>query len=149
MALGVGFIASVFLNFVQSQHASQDHKLLQGEITDLRYQVNLDKLAATGPTPSASPVATPEASPSPSPTPGASPSPSPSPAGAVAGDSTKTATVKKSGNIHVGASTTSKVLVPYTQLPVGTSVTLGSMSGKFQQITFNGTTGYILASYLQ
>jgi len=145
IALGVGFVASVFLNFVQSQHAAQDHKLLQGEITDLRYQVNLDKVAAAGPT--ASPVATPEASPSPSPSPSASPTPSPS--AVLDASTTKTATHKSPHNVHKGADQTSKIVIAYTQLPVGTSVTLGSMSGQFQQVTFNGITGYILASYLQ
>ncbi len=144
IALGAGFLASVFLNITQHQQAAQDKKLLQGEITDLRYQVNQDKLAAAGspsPSPSVTPLATPEASPSPS----AAPTPSPT---AVLDASTKTTTVKKSGNVHVGPSVSSKTLIPYTQLPAGTTVTLGEKSGDYQQITVNGVTGYILASYL-
>lgn len=61
-ALGVGFIASAYLNFYQHQQSAQQQSLLQGQITDLRYQVNQDHLS---PSPSASllPTASPSASP--------------------------------------------------------------------------------------
>ncbi len=142
VVLGLGLAASAYLNIAQHQAAVQDHKLLQGEITDLRYQVNQDQQTASAPaSPTPSPLATPDA------TPAASPAPTPTPA-VLDASAPKTTTVKKSGNIHSGPSTSSKVLLSYTQLPVGTTVTLGAGSGQYQQITVNGITGYILASYL-
>ena len=65
-ALGVGFLASGYLNFYQHQQAAQQQSLLNGQITDLRYQVNQDH---AHPSPSASLL--PTTSPSASPTPGA------------------------------------------------------------------------------
>jgi len=65
-ALGVGFIASAYLNFYQHQQASQQQSLLNGQITDLKYQVNQDHAS---PSPSASLL--PTAMPSASATPGA------------------------------------------------------------------------------
>jgi hypothetical protein len=140
VVFGLGLVASAYLNYSQHKNATQDHKLLQGEITDLRYQVNQDHLAATtSPTPSASPLATPQVSPTVSPI----PSPAVTPAAAP-----KATTVKISGNVHAGPNTSSKVLLPYTQLPVGTPVTLGALSGPYQQIIVKNVTGYILASDL-
>lgn len=77
VVLGIGFAASGFLNIVQHQRAEQEKKLMQGEITDLRFQVKKD---AEG-------TATADASPTPEPlaTPEATASPSPSPSAAVAG----------------------------------------------------------------
>jgi hypothetical protein len=71
--LGLGFGASAYLNYAQHQAAEQDKRLLQGQITDLRYQVDQDHHAT--PSPSASPTASPSASPA------STPSPSPAVAG--------------------------------------------------------------------
>ncbi len=79
VTLGLGFAASVFLNITQSQHAAQNEKLLQGEITDLRYQVNQNTQASPTPLPSNSPSPSPVAVSSPAPT--TVPSPSPAVAG--------------------------------------------------------------------
>lgn len=68
--LGLGLVASVYLNYVQHQSAQQDRKLLQGEITDLRYQVRQDQQAAAGipsTSPTPTPLATPETTPTPTP----------------------------------------------------------------------------------
>src|SRR6266536_149523 len=62
-ALSVGFIASAYLNFYQHQQSSQQQTLLQGQITDLKYQVNQDHAS---PSPSASLLPTSLPSPSPS-----------------------------------------------------------------------------------
>lgn len=75
--------ASMFLNYTQYQHAVSDKKLMQGEISDLKYQINEDKaaqVAGTRPSPSPS-----ESDTDPAPSPSASPTPSASPA--VAGTS--------------------------------------------------------------
>jgi len=64
--LGLGFGASAFLNYAQHQRAAQDERLLQGQITDLRYQVNQDHTSPS-PTPSAAPTDTPSPEPSTSP----------------------------------------------------------------------------------
>jgi hypothetical protein len=64
-ALGAGFIASAYLNFYQHQQSTQQQSLLQGQVTDLRYQVNQDHLGAS-PSPSASLLPTALPSPSPS-----------------------------------------------------------------------------------
>src|SRR5216683_8225345 len=88
--LGLGFGASAYLNYAQFQRADQDKKLLNGTITDLKYQVEQDKLASnTSP------------SPSPSDTPSPSPSTTPTPSPAGAGASTQTAVVRVSGNVHL------------------------------------------------
>ena len=143
VALGLGFGASMFLNIYQNQQASQDKKLLQGTITDLRYQVNQDKLASASP--SVSPLATPESSPSPSPA--ASPSASPTSSPVLGASTTNTATVTTAGKFHVAPSAGSGF---HSMLPVGTVVTRGSdLSNGYQQITFNGTTGYFLAAWLK
>lgn len=77
VVLGLGLAASTYLNVVQHQSAQADRKLMQGEITDLRYQVNKD-LVATASSPAT-------ASPAPTPTPLATPEPSPSATPLVAG----------------------------------------------------------------
>jgi uncharacterized protein YgiM (DUF1202 family) len=134
--LGLGFAASVYLNIAQHQRADQDRKLLQGEIVDLRYQIGQDKLATN-----ATPVPSPEA------TPDATPEPSPSGTPAVLGAST-TKTLKTKGNVHSDASVSSSIVIHL--LPAGTTVTLGTdVRNGYQQITVNGVTGYILASFLQ
>jgi uncharacterized protein YgiM (DUF1202 family) len=147
--LGLGFGSSAFLNYQQHQQADQDKKLLQGEIVDLRYQLKQDQLAAAGGSPSPSPSASPSPDPSASPT--ASPSPQPSTTPAVLGDNApapKTATVKTAANLHSGPSAKSSTLIKL--VPAGTLATLGSnASGGYQQITINGKTGYMLASFLQ
>jgi uncharacterized protein YgiM (DUF1202 family) len=144
--LGLAFGGSAFLNFEQHQRAEQDKKLLQGEIVDLRYQVKQDQLAAGG-----NPSPSPAASASPEPSPSASPSPEPSSTPAVLGDSTpvpKTATLKTAANLHSGPSAKSSVIAK--MVPKGSVVTLGgSASGGYQQVTINGKTGYVLASFLQ
>ena len=68
-ALGVGFIASGYLNFYQHQQSAQQQSLLQGQITDLRYQVNQDH-SSSSPSPSASLLPTTDPSPSSSPSAG-------------------------------------------------------------------------------
>jgi uncharacterized protein YgiM (DUF1202 family) len=142
VVLGLGFGASAYLNYSQYQRAQQDKKLLKGEITDLRYQVEQDKLAGTTATPSPSPEAS--VSPSPTPTPSSSPE--------VAGASTapKATTVKTPSNLHSAPSKSSSVLISYTQIAAGTPVTLGTdLRNGYQQVTIKGRTGYILASSLQ
>src|SRR5229473_1601476 len=64
-ALGLGFIASAYLNFYQHQQAAQQQNLLQGQITDLKYQVNLDH-NSPNPSPSASLLPTTDPTPNPS-----------------------------------------------------------------------------------
>jgi hypothetical protein len=143
----LGFGASAYLNYSQYTRTQQDKKLLNGEITDLKYQVVQDHLGST-PTPSASVSPSPSGSPSPGPSPSASATPAPSQSPAVAGASTKT--IIRQGNIHSAASTSSSTLVPYQNVAVGTSVTtIGDPVGKYQQITYNGTTGYIESGDLQ
>ncbi|GAC1372467.1 MAG: hypothetical protein NVSMB39_6680 [Candidatus Saccharimonadales bacterium] len=67
LALGLGLAASVYLNIKQSQRAVDDHNLLQGQITDLQYQVKKDA-EASAPAPSTpTRLATPEPSPTPAP----------------------------------------------------------------------------------
>jgi hypothetical protein len=138
VVLGVGFAASAYLNIAQHQRADQDKKLLQGEITDLKYQVGQDKLAST---------ASPSPTPSPDASPDATPEPSPSQTPAVLGASTKT--VITAGNVHSDPNKNSKILISF--LPKGTPVTTDGdvLPGGYQKITVNGVTGYILASFLQ
>src|ERR1035437_7195902 len=69
-AFGIGLAASMYLNYNQNQTADQDRKLMQGQITDLRYQVKQDGLAsASSASPTPSPLATPESNATPTPTP--------------------------------------------------------------------------------
>jgi hypothetical protein len=65
-ALGLGLVASLYLNYDLAQRADQDRKQMKGEITDLRYQLKQDQ-EGVSPQASASP------SPSPSPSPSGSP----------------------------------------------------------------------------
>lgn len=139
-ALSLGLVASVYLNYAQAQRADQDHHLLQGQITDLRYQVQQDKQAAGAanatPTPSPSPSATPtpvlaaETTPTPTPTPAAA-----------------TATVKSFVHLRARATTSSAIV---TSLNAGAIVTLGAYSdARWQQITVAGKSGYVDKSYLK
>ncbi len=67
---GAGLAASIYLNINQHQMAEQDRKLMQGQITDLTYQVGQDKKASsTSTSPTPTPLATPEPSSTPTPTP--------------------------------------------------------------------------------
>ncbi len=61
-ALGLGLLASGYLNYYQSQQARQTQQLLQGQITDLNYQVKLDQ-AKLSPSSSTSPSLSPSSSP--------------------------------------------------------------------------------------
>jgi hypothetical protein len=72
IVLGLGLVASAYLNYYQNTQSLQSQKLMQGQITDLRYQVNQDRLGSV-------------ASPEPSPTPVAVPDPTSPPAPVVAG----------------------------------------------------------------
>lgn len=134
-ALGAGFAASVFLNYVQHERAAQDEKQLQGQITDLQYQVNLDRQS--------------KASPSPSPTPDASPSPSPTPT-PVLDASTAPPTAANTcspANFREDAKSSATLIAA---LPRGTVVTLGTaIVGSYRQVTYNGRNGYILKACLQ
>lgn len=147
-ALGLGLAASAFLNFQQHQRSEQDKKLLQGEIVDLRYQVQQDKLAAASPTPDLSDIPSDSPSPSASPTP--TPSESPAATPAVLGDQAaapQTRTIKAACNLRAKATENSTRL---TRVPAGAVVTLGAdASNGYQQVTINGKTGYVLASYLK
>ncbi|HSX03030.1 MAG TPA: hypothetical protein VLI05_07035 [Candidatus Saccharimonadia bacterium] len=67
ITFGGGLAASAYLNYYQYQRDSQNQQLLQGQITDLRYQLKQETNGS--PAPSISP------SPSLSPSPSASPSP--------------------------------------------------------------------------
>ena len=65
--LALGLAASAYLNYNQFQHATQTQHELQGQITDLRYQLHVDEKQPGSPAPGASPGA--GAAPAPSPTP--------------------------------------------------------------------------------
>lgn len=126
VVLGLGFGASAYLNYAQHQQAASDKKLLQGQITDLQYQVKQDQLAA--------------ASPSPSPSDSPSPSPSASPAPAVQGATSITISqygVKltatdpvtdltyapiQSGGLTVAGFTTQSLLAKYPLCKPGTAL---------------------------
>jgi len=153
VVLGVGFVASVFLNIVQNQRAQQDHKLLQGEITDLRYQVNEDKVTLDGGSPKPSPSTSSSPSASASPSPSASPdaSPTPTPTGSVAGASTPKTVKAASVQPNLRAKPNSSGTPLMNHVPAGTTATLvdDTVTNGYQHVTINGQTGYILASYLQ
>ena len=139
----------MYLNYYQHERATQEAKLMNGTITDLRYQVAQDKLTMAGSSPSASP----EPSDSPSPAPSASPSPNPSPAGtpAVAGASTVAVNLVKACNLHIAASKTSAIIIRYTsftRLPLPVTLNGGKV-GIYQNITVNGKTGFVESSCLQ
>ena len=69
VSCAAGLVGSALLNMVQFQRAQQDKKLLQGEITDLRYELNLERGSQITPTPEPEASASPQASPAASPTP--------------------------------------------------------------------------------
>jgi hypothetical protein len=148
--LGFGFSASAFLNISQHQRAEQERKLMQGEIVDLRYQVQQDKLASDHPSPS----------PSPSPDsladiPSDSPTPSPGATPAVLGDSATpaptpppaTKVLTEDANLRATASKTSDLKARVHKNDVATII--GDPSGSYQQVTINGMTGYVLTSVLK
>jgi cytoskeletal protein RodZ len=64
--LGVGFIASGYLNFAQHQQSVQEQSLLQGQITDLTYQLKQNQ-GTNSPSPSPASSSTSSSSPIPSP----------------------------------------------------------------------------------
>lgn len=136
--LGVGLGAFIFLYYDQTQRAEQERRLLQGEITDLRYQLKQE--GQSSPTPS--PTPTPEVTPTPSPT------PTPAP---VLGDQTtapaeRTATTKSFVRLRARATTSSAVLAGLNK---GTVVTLGPFSSStWQEVTVGGQHGYVAKSYL-
>ncbi len=65
--LGLGLGASMYLNYNQYSQAEEDRKLLKGEITDLRYQLDQDQKASPSPSPGSSSSPSPAASPTPTP----------------------------------------------------------------------------------
>jgi hypothetical protein len=123
--LGLGFGASAYLNYAQHAQAMNDKKLLQGQITDLQYQVKQDQLAKAS---------------SPSPTPSDSPTPTPSATPAVAGTTSITVSqygVKltatdpitdltyapiASGGLTVAGFTTQSLLAKYPACKPGTAL---------------------------
>lgn len=136
---GLGLAASMYLNYSQATNAAQDHKLLQGQITDLRYQVNQDIAASAGPSPTPTPLATPDPSPTPTPTP-------------VLGASTAKATIVKKSSVQPNfRSQPNGGSILVSHVAAGTPVTYvdSSLTAGYAHVTINGATGYILASYLQ
>ena len=132
IVFGLGFAASAYLNFVQYQNSQADLKQANGTITDLRYQVGLDRAAKASPSPSASPAVLGDQA-TPTPTPSATPVAS-------------TTTTKAFVYLHSSPSQSSSILA---QLQAGTTVTLvASANDKYEQVVYNGTTGYIAKSYL-
>lgn len=67
VVFGLGLAASAYLNVNQSQRAVEDHNLLQGQITDLQYQLKKDAQAVASASPTPTPLATPEPTPTPTP----------------------------------------------------------------------------------
>jgi hypothetical protein len=136
---GLGLGASLYLNYYQHARSAQDAKLMQGQIVDLRYQVQQDHLALSGPSPSPSD--------SPSPSPDATPSPAPTSTPAVAGASTAaTRTTTVLTYLHSKPSASSS----HSTLSQGTVVTLnGGVTNGYQAVTVNGKSGYVLASRLK
>ncbi|HEX3081824.1 MAG TPA: hypothetical protein VHQ86_01080 [Candidatus Saccharimonadia bacterium] len=150
IALGCGFVASVILNIVQNQRANQDHRLLQGEITDLRYQVNEDKQQLASPTPSPSPTASPDATPEPTASPMAEASPTPAPdPGVTTMTVINTGVASSQPNLRAAAKSSSTSLISH--VPAGTTATLvdAGLYNNYRHVTINGKTGYLLAAYLQ
>jgi hypothetical protein len=146
---GLGLGASVFLNVAQHTRAQQDAKLMQGTITDLRYQVDQDHKQLAGanspsPTPSDTPVATPE--------------PSPSDTPAVAGASTTPASsvFKYACNMHTSSSTNASIVkngntkYDFSFFESQGLAPLPSKlsGGALQPVTFNGQSGYVQANCL-
>lgn len=143
--LSVVALGSVGLNYFQYQQSSQERRLLKGEVTDLRYQLKQDQLAALpspSPSPTLDPVVTPPPTPEPSPTPaavlGAEATPTPPPG--------RTATTKAFVRLRSKATTNSSVVAGLNK---GTVVTLGDFSSStWQEVTANGQHGYVSKSYL-
>jgi uncharacterized protein YgiM (DUF1202 family) len=82
-------------------------------------------------------------SPTPSPSPSATPTPSPTPAPTP---TERTATTNGFVHLRAGNSTTSAIIIDLQQ---GTTVTLLPYSDvSWQQVQYNGQTGYIFKSYL-
>jgi hypothetical protein len=146
VTFGVGFLASAYLNFHQHQLASQDKKLLQGEITDLRYQLKQDSV-------SPSPSTTPDPLPSESPMPSPSPSESPAVAGTnsvgisqlgiklTASDPVADLTygMAKSGAYDVAALTTQSLVAKYSGCkPSNTNNALGFVVRKKPGVSSSG-----------
>ena len=111
IVFGLGLAASGFLNIFQAQRAADERTQLKGQITDLTYQVDQDRKAAsshpntTSPTPSSSPLV--------------STSPSTPPSGAVQ----KTVALTELG-VSVTASDPVSDLI-YTYMPSGGVPTVG------------------------
>jgi uncharacterized protein YgiM (DUF1202 family) len=141
IVLGAALVMSLGFNAWQAQQSAQEQKLMKGEITDLRYQVEQDRLAANGSsaTPQPSVAATPEPTAAPTPTP-------------VLGDATAagTATVSSSAgyaNLRRGAGTNTAFI---KRLNNGTVVNLGaSDSAGWQEVTIDGEHGYIKKDLLK
>ncbi|MBW4061115.1 SH3 domain-containing protein [Candidatus Saccharibacteria bacterium] len=133
IVLAAAFVAAAYLNYVQYQRAQDAQRLLNGTITDLRYQLSIDEKGA-------SPSPSPSSSPSPTPVPAASPAAStPAPAA--------TTTTNQVANLHSQPDVHSAILA---KLAAGTVVTLGSPAASgYRQVTVNGTTGFVLQAYLR
>jgi hypothetical protein len=67
VVLSLGLSGSAYLNYMQHQRAQEDHALMQGQITDLRYQLKKDAEASAVAPPTPTPLATPEPTPTPAP----------------------------------------------------------------------------------
>jgi hypothetical protein len=139
----MGFIASAYLNFVQYQHYQSNQQQANGTITDLRYQLGINK-SSPSPSPDSSvSVATPTPSPA---VLGDQTTPTPTPAAPAA--PTATATV-----INGGVKLRAQPSIQSQQtgwVPSGSVVTLGSYKGpSYQEITWNGLHGYVSTAYLQ
>jgi hypothetical protein len=120
-AVSCGFAASAYLNYHQYERAQADKKLLQGQITDLRYELNQQKATPSPSTALDDPI------PSESPTPSPSPSSTPAVAGAnsitiselgiklTAGDPVTDLTygMVPSGSYMVAALTTESLIAKY------------------------------------
>lgn len=142
--LGLGLLASAYLNYAQHQSAALDHKLMQGEITDLRYQVNQDKLASATTAPTPSPLATPEATTTP-------PTPAPAATPAVLAASVKSKVVKSASaqpNLRVQANASSTILLAHVAAGTLSTLVDGDDHNGYLHVIINGKTGYMLASYL-
>ncbi len=147
---GIGLAASMYLNYSQFKASDQDRKLMQGEITDLRYQVKQDSLAsASSPSPTPSPLATPE--------PKATSTPAPSSTPVLGASTAKAATVKKFStssaqpNLRTQPNSKSSSAILMAHVSAGTLVAYvdQAITAGYAHVTINGQTGYILASCIQ
>lgn len=115
------FLASAYLNYAQHEASQQEQTQLQGQITDLTYQLKQNQTgsSATG-------------SPSPSPSPSATPTPSPT---STATQATNNATIKVSQfGVHFTVSD-----------PIGDLTYAPEQSGSYEIAAF--TTQSLLAKY--